>query len=160
MSKKVNKKNDNAYKTSPLGREVKKISNVEDFNERLVENNEEGIINIIGSFTASDNKINYITIERGNMLFVNFRMNVEYMKDEIKDNLKTKEDLFSHINEQNKKTIGIKVFLAKETDESFIVSINAEYILNSKNSDYSFAPRAVNVLSIVPGFLKINKSDE
>ncbi|WP_405078793.1 hypothetical protein ACI51Z_01870 [Pectobacterium carotovorum] len=150
----------NDEQLSSLGVKIRQTPNVEGLVERKIQKEDSDINTITGKFNYNENVLNYIGIEKGEFLFINIRLNVEYKKDELKTHFINKNKLLEHINEQNKKNLGMKIFVTENEDETLLVSSNIEYILNSKTNDFSFVENALQILSIAPMFLNINKTSE
>ncbi|MCL6325814.1 hypothetical protein [Pectobacterium polaris] len=161
MNKNVIRKNKTSKKnTSMLGLKIESIVGVKDFNEREKDGSLEGVRNHIGDFKYNENKINYIVIKTPGIYFINFRMNISYKKNNIKHELLDELELNKHINMLNRRTIGVKMFISDDTDESLTISVNTEYVLDADFIGYDFVENALNVLSVTPGFFSINKSIE
>ncbi|TAI80281.1 hypothetical protein [Pectobacterium versatile] len=145
---------------SRLGMAVKAMPGVSEFSEKKpISDNPINSGSYIGSFSFNERNMNYILINSREISFINFRMNLTYKKSDIPEEIRSENDLLKHIDSQNSKTIGIKTFLAKETDDEFVISVNSEYILDIKNESFKFIHHVINILSISPGILKITKSE-
>lgn len=163
MSKKLTQSNNessNEANLSKMAMEIKKIPNVEDFIERQINKDGVDIKTATGRFKYNERIINYISIENGDYLFVNFRLNVKYVQEQIIDSLKNKEKLLDYVNEKNKANLGLKFFVSETDEESLLVSSNVEYVLSNKIEDFSFINNALEIISISPSLLKISKASE
>lgn len=153
----------NLNKLSGLGTVVKQIEGVSDFKEKKPETDssstEASRGSFIGSFTFNEKSMNYIIIKSNNILFLNFRMNLVYKKSTLPDELTTETGILEHMNKQNSRTIGLKTFLVKQTDDEFIISVNSEYVLSAANENFDFAKNVINILSVSPGILQMQKSE-
>lgn len=155
-----NKKNINSG-ISKLGLEIKKTTGVTEFTEKTPSNGSSvRTTSHTGNFKFNGRIINYIIINASDISFINFRMNIEYNKQSLSDEVRDRSALLENINNQNSKTVGIKFFIMKEDDEKFVVSVNSEYILDNNKSDYSFVIHAMTFLSVTPGILKIKNTEE
>ena len=146
---------------STLGQAIKKIEGVTAHNEKRPESpNTLKASSAIGSFMFNEKLINYIIIEAGKSKFINFRMNMEYLKKDIKEEYSERNLMMEKINNQNNKTIGIKYFISSESEESITISANSEYIIDGNTMSYSFIRLCIAILSTSLNLLSIHKQDE
>jgi len=154
IKKKIQKK-----ELSELGKAIKNIGGVTNLNEKKPETPDgTNAISHIGSFTFNEVIINYIIIESNENKFINLRMNAEYPKTELPNELNNYSGLLNHLNKQNSMTIGIKFFIASEDHEKFVISSNSEYILDKKVMSYSFISTPISILSTALRLLGIEKN--
>ena len=162
QNKKINIRNKkiNSSVTSPLGLAIKQAEGVTGFSEKKSEvATKLSTETFIGAFTFNGRNMNYIIITSGFLCFINFRMTIQHKKSELPENLKSEVEILEHINNQNSKTVGIKTFISSETEDEYSISVNSEYVLDSKDKNYSYVPHVINILSISPGLVQINKTE-
>lgn len=146
---------------SSLGQYIKKIAGVTEHVERTpgfpqyTESDSS-----IGSFRFNRKIINYIVIETGGNKFINFRLNTEFKKKELKKEYQDRKALLEKINERNSNTIGIKYFIAKEDEEITTISANSEHIIDKSINHYKFVDLAITILSTSFILLGVNKQEE
>ncbi|MEG5988569.1 hypothetical protein UXO44_07695 [Enterobacter hormaechei] len=99
-------------------------------------------------------------IERNGYLFINFRFNVEYELVDVNEKYKERFNLLEHVNELNKRNLGLKTFIEKSDEDKLLVSSNIEYVLHSGMGDFKFVSNALEILSISQAFTKIGKDSE
>lgn len=145
---------------SALGEEINNTDGVTDLKEREIKKETSDIITTTGQFKYGGGNFNYILIGRSGYLFLNFRFNVEYELYDINEKFKDRFTLLEHINEQNKKNLGLKTFIDKSHDGKLIISSNIEYVLNSEIADFKFVKNAIEILSISQSVVKIGKESE
>ncbi|KTR99290.1 hypothetical protein [Pantoea dispersa] len=146
---------------STLGQAIKKIEGVTDHNEKIPESpNALKARSAIGSFTFNEKVINYIIIEAEKNKFINFRMNMEYLKKDLKEEYSERNLMMEKLNSQNNKTIGIKYFIASESEENITISANSEYIIDESMKSYGFIKLCIAILSTGFNLLSIHKQDE
>lgn len=160
MTQTKNKKQTNR-ELSSLGQAIKNLEGVTDHIERKPETPKTTKAkSSIGSFTFAGNTINYIMIESDGDRFINFRMNMEYQKDELRTDYSDRISVMEKLNDQNNKTIGIKYFIANEDEKNITISANSEYIINEDIKSYSFIRFSIAILSTGFKLLGIHKQDE
>ncbi|HED1500570.1 TPA: hypothetical protein R4S85_002783, partial [Enterobacter hormaechei subsp. hoffmannii] len=98
---------------STLGKEIHSIEGVTELKERVIKKESNDIKTITGQFKYNTNKFNYIMIERNGYLFINFRFNVEYELVDVNEKYKERFNLLEHVNELNKRNLGLKTFIEK-----------------------------------------------
>ncbi|MCU7781977.1 hypothetical protein [Lelliottia amnigena] len=145
---------------STLGKEIYSIEGVTELKEREIKKESNDIKTITGQFEYNTNKFNYIMIERNGYLFINFRFNVEYELVDLNEKYKERFNLLEHVNELNKRNLGLKTFIEKSDEDKILVSSNIEYVLHSGIGDFKFVNNALEILCISQAFAKIGKDSE
>lgn len=160
MSTKVPQKKNIDKGLSTIAKEISSIDGVTDLKEREIKKESNDLKTTTGQFRYNGNNFNYIMIGRSGYLFLNFRFNVEYEDEDVSNEFNNRTALLEHINERNKRNLGLKTFIDQSDEDKLLVSSNIEYVLNGDISDFKFVKNAIEILSISQSFIKIGKESE